>query len=89
MIVVRVEPRRLLLDSDCWWDVGVPEVSERPETQGARGGARARQGAPARAHAVRIVATAEVPAVARRAFAPLGRDRRAGGVADEPLTPRS
>jgi 3D-(3,5/4)-trihydroxycyclohexane-1,2-dione acylhydrolase (decyclizing) len=33
LIVVRVEPRRLLLDSDCWWDVGVPEVSERPETR--------------------------------------------------------
>jgi 3D-(3,5/4)-trihydroxycyclohexane-1,2-dione acylhydrolase (decyclizing) len=32
VIVVRVEPRRLLLDSACWWDVGVPEVSERPET---------------------------------------------------------
>jgi 3D-(3,5/4)-trihydroxycyclohexane-1,2-dione acylhydrolase (decyclizing) len=32
VIVVRVEPRRLLLDSDCWWDVGVPELSERPET---------------------------------------------------------
>jgi 3D-(3,5/4)-trihydroxycyclohexane-1,2-dione acylhydrolase (decyclizing) len=23
-IVVRVEPRRLMLDSDCWWQVGVP-----------------------------------------------------------------
>ena len=33
VIVVRVEPRRLLLDSDCWWDVGVPEVSDRPETR--------------------------------------------------------
>jgi 3D-(3,5/4)-trihydroxycyclohexane-1,2-dione acylhydrolase (decyclizing) len=32
VIVVRVEPRRLLLDSACWWDVGVPELSERPET---------------------------------------------------------
>jgi 3D-(3,5/4)-trihydroxycyclohexane-1,2-dione acylhydrolase (decyclizing) len=32
-IVVRVEPRRLLLDSECWWDVGVPEVSDRRETR--------------------------------------------------------
>ena len=32
VIVVRVEQQRLLLDSDCWWDVGVPERSERPET---------------------------------------------------------
>ena len=47
VIVVRVEPHRLLLDSECWWDVGVPELSERPETRRARGRARARQGAPA------------------------------------------
>ncbi len=33
VIVARVEPHRLLLDSDCWWDVGVAEVSERPETR--------------------------------------------------------
>jgi 3D-(3,5/4)-trihydroxycyclohexane-1,2-dione acylhydrolase (decyclizing) len=33
VIVARVEPRRLVLDSDCWWDVGVPEVSERTETR--------------------------------------------------------
>jgi 3D-(3,5/4)-trihydroxycyclohexane-1,2-dione acylhydrolase (decyclizing) len=33
VIVARVEPHRLLLDSDCWWDVGVPEASERPETR--------------------------------------------------------
>jgi 3D-(3,5/4)-trihydroxycyclohexane-1,2-dione acylhydrolase (decyclizing) len=33
VIVARVEPRRLLLDSRCWWDVGVPETSERPETR--------------------------------------------------------
>jgi 3D-(3,5/4)-trihydroxycyclohexane-1,2-dione acylhydrolase (decyclizing) len=33
VIVARVEPRRLLLDSDCWWDVGVPEASERTETR--------------------------------------------------------
>jgi TPP-dependent trihydroxycyclohexane-1,2-dione (THcHDO) dehydratase len=29
---VRVERTRLLLDSQCWWDVGVPQVSERAET---------------------------------------------------------
>ena len=33
VIVARVEPRRLLLDSDCWWDVGVAELSERAETR--------------------------------------------------------
>jgi 3D-(3,5/4)-trihydroxycyclohexane-1,2-dione acylhydrolase (decyclizing) len=33
VIVVRVEPHRLLLGSDCWWDVGVPEVSDWPETR--------------------------------------------------------
>jgi 3D-(3,5/4)-trihydroxycyclohexane-1,2-dione acylhydrolase (decyclizing) len=33
VIVARVEPHRLLLDSDCWWDVGVAELSERPETR--------------------------------------------------------
>jgi 3D-(3,5/4)-trihydroxycyclohexane-1,2-dione acylhydrolase (decyclizing) len=33
VIVARVEPHRLLLDSDCWWDVGVPEASDRPETR--------------------------------------------------------
>lgn len=33
VIVARVEPRRLLLDSACWWDVGVAEVSEREETR--------------------------------------------------------
>jgi 3D-(3,5/4)-trihydroxycyclohexane-1,2-dione acylhydrolase (decyclizing) len=33
VIVARVEPRRLLLDSDCWWDVGVAEVSDRAETR--------------------------------------------------------
>jgi 3D-(3,5/4)-trihydroxycyclohexane-1,2-dione acylhydrolase (decyclizing) len=32
VIAVRVERQRLLLDSECWWDVGVPEHSERPET---------------------------------------------------------
>ena len=33
VIVARVEPRRLLLDSECWWDVGVAEVSDRAETR--------------------------------------------------------
>jgi 3D-(3,5/4)-trihydroxycyclohexane-1,2-dione acylhydrolase (decyclizing) len=43
VIVARVEPHRLLLDSDCWWDVGVAELSERPETRElAAGHARGR-----------------------------------------------
>jgi 3D-(3,5/4)-trihydroxycyclohexane-1,2-dione acylhydrolase (decyclizing) len=33
VIVARVEPRRLMLDSGCWWDVGVAELSDRPETR--------------------------------------------------------
>jgi 3D-(3,5/4)-trihydroxycyclohexane-1,2-dione acylhydrolase (decyclizing) len=33
VIVARVEPRRLMLDSGCWWDVGVAQVSERAETR--------------------------------------------------------
>ncbi|HEX6652633.1 MAG TPA: thiamine pyrophosphate-dependent enzyme, partial [Thermoleophilaceae bacterium] len=33
VIVARVEPRRLMIDSDCWWDVGVAELSERAETR--------------------------------------------------------
>jgi TPP-dependent trihydroxycyclohexane-1,2-dione (THcHDO) dehydratase len=33
VIVARVEPRRLMLDSECWWDVGVAEASERAETR--------------------------------------------------------
>jgi 3D-(3,5/4)-trihydroxycyclohexane-1,2-dione acylhydrolase (decyclizing) len=35
VIVCRTEPYRLILDSECWWDVGVPEVSSRPETDAA------------------------------------------------------
>jgi 3D-(3,5/4)-trihydroxycyclohexane-1,2-dione acylhydrolase (decyclizing) len=35
VIVCRTEPHRLTLDSECWWDVGVAEVSSRPETAGA------------------------------------------------------
>jgi 3D-(3,5/4)-trihydroxycyclohexane-1,2-dione acylhydrolase (decyclizing) len=33
VVVARVEPRRLLLDSRCWWDVGVAELSDRAETR--------------------------------------------------------
>jgi 3D-(3,5/4)-trihydroxycyclohexane-1,2-dione acylhydrolase (decyclizing) len=33
VIAVRVDRSRLLLDSECWWDVGVAEVSERIETR--------------------------------------------------------
>jgi 3D-(3,5/4)-trihydroxycyclohexane-1,2-dione acylhydrolase (decyclizing) len=33
VIVARVERQRLMLDSECWWDVGVAEVSERSETR--------------------------------------------------------
>jgi 3D-(3,5/4)-trihydroxycyclohexane-1,2-dione acylhydrolase (decyclizing) len=32
VVVAEVEPRRLMLDSRCWWDVGVPEVAADPET---------------------------------------------------------
>jgi 3D-(3,5/4)-trihydroxycyclohexane-1,2-dione acylhydrolase (decyclizing) len=32
VIVARVEPRRLMLDSQCWWDVGVPQAATRTET---------------------------------------------------------
>jgi 3D-(3,5/4)-trihydroxycyclohexane-1,2-dione acylhydrolase (decyclizing) len=51
VIVARVEPRRLMLDSECWWDVGVAEVSERAETrelsaEHARGRALQRHYAP-------------------------------------------
>jgi 3D-(3,5/4)-trihydroxycyclohexane-1,2-dione acylhydrolase (decyclizing) len=35
VIVARVEPRRPLLDSHCWWDVGVAEASDRAETREA------------------------------------------------------
>jgi 3D-(3,5/4)-trihydroxycyclohexane-1,2-dione acylhydrolase (decyclizing) len=35
VIVAQVEPRRLMLDSRCWWDVGVPQVASRPETRDA------------------------------------------------------
>jgi 3D-(3,5/4)-trihydroxycyclohexane-1,2-dione acylhydrolase (decyclizing) len=32
VIVAHVEPKRLMLDSQCWWDVGVPQAATRPET---------------------------------------------------------
>lgn len=32
VVVASVEPRRLMLDSRCWWDVGVPQVATRQET---------------------------------------------------------
>jgi 3D-(3,5/4)-trihydroxycyclohexane-1,2-dione acylhydrolase (decyclizing) len=35
VIVAHVEPHRLTLDSQCWWDVGVAQVSSRPETREA------------------------------------------------------
>jgi 3D-(3,5/4)-trihydroxycyclohexane-1,2-dione acylhydrolase (decyclizing) len=35
LIVARVEPHRLLLDSRCWWEVGVPQVAHDPETLAA------------------------------------------------------
>jgi 3D-(3,5/4)-trihydroxycyclohexane-1,2-dione acylhydrolase (decyclizing) len=35
VVVARTEPLRLLLDSECWWDVGVPAAAARPETREA------------------------------------------------------
>jgi 3D-(3,5/4)-trihydroxycyclohexane-1,2-dione acylhydrolase (decyclizing) len=35
VIVAEVEPYRLMLDSRCWWDVGVPQVAARAETRDA------------------------------------------------------
>lgn len=35
VIVASVAPMRLMLGSDCWWDVGVPGVARRAETQSA------------------------------------------------------
>jgi 3D-(3,5/4)-trihydroxycyclohexane-1,2-dione acylhydrolase (decyclizing) len=35
VIVVHVDPLRLTLSSDCWWDVGVPAVSGIAETRAA------------------------------------------------------
>jgi 3D-(3,5/4)-trihydroxycyclohexane-1,2-dione acylhydrolase (decyclizing) len=36
VVVVRVDPLALTLSSDCWWDVGVAEVSRFSETREAR-----------------------------------------------------
>jgi 3D-(3,5/4)-trihydroxycyclohexane-1,2-dione acylhydrolase (decyclizing) len=51
VIVADVEPRRQLLDSGCWWDLGVAELSERSETrelaaEHSRGRARQRYYSP-------------------------------------------
>ena len=35
VIVARVEPHRLLLGSECWWDVGVPQIARDPDTLAA------------------------------------------------------
>lgn len=35
VVVVHVDPLRLTLSSDCWWDVGVPAVSTHEETRAA------------------------------------------------------
>lgn len=35
VIVARVEPHRLLLDSECWWDVGVPQIARDRATLAA------------------------------------------------------
>jgi len=35
VVVIQTEPHRLLLDSQCWWDVGVPHVTTRPDTDAA------------------------------------------------------
>jgi 3D-(3,5/4)-trihydroxycyclohexane-1,2-dione acylhydrolase (decyclizing) len=35
VVVIRTEPWRLLLGSECWWDVGVPSVTTRPDTDKA------------------------------------------------------
>ncbi|HZV74954.1 MAG TPA: thiamine pyrophosphate-dependent enzyme, partial [Conexibacter sp.] len=35
VVVIRTEPWRLLLGSECWWDVGVPSVTTRPDTDAA------------------------------------------------------
>ncbi len=32
-IIAHVEPHRLLLDSECWWDVGVAQVSGQPQVR--------------------------------------------------------
>jgi 3D-(3,5/4)-trihydroxycyclohexane-1,2-dione acylhydrolase (decyclizing) len=37
VIVSRVEPYRTIVGSDCWWDLGVPHTSTRPEVERAAG----------------------------------------------------
>jgi 3D-(3,5/4)-trihydroxycyclohexane-1,2-dione acylhydrolase (decyclizing) len=44
VIVARVEPHRLLLDSECWWDVGVPQVARDPDTLAAARASEAGRG---------------------------------------------
>ncbi|HEV7941433.1 MAG TPA: 3D-(3,5/4)-trihydroxycyclohexane-1,2-dione acylhydrolase (decyclizing) [Solirubrobacteraceae bacterium] len=41
VIVVHVDPLRLTLSSECWWDVGVAEVSAYEETRVARAASEA------------------------------------------------
>jgi 3D-(3,5/4)-trihydroxycyclohexane-1,2-dione acylhydrolase (decyclizing) len=41
VIVVHVDPLRLTLSSECWWDVGVAEVSAHEETRIARAASEA------------------------------------------------
>jgi 3D-(3,5/4)-trihydroxycyclohexane-1,2-dione acylhydrolase (decyclizing) len=41
VIVIHVDPLQLTLSSDCWWDVGVAEVSAFPETRAAHAASEA------------------------------------------------
>jgi 3D-(3,5/4)-trihydroxycyclohexane-1,2-dione acylhydrolase (decyclizing) len=41
VVVVHVDPLRLTLSSECWWDVGVAEVSGYPETRSAQAASEA------------------------------------------------
>ena len=43
VIVAASEPHRLMLASECWWDVGVPQVAERAETRDAVAASDARR----------------------------------------------
>ena len=71
--LARVEPQRLLLDSNAGGTWACPRRRSAPRPAGSRPSTRAAgRSSAAHAAAVRIVATAEVPAVAREAFAPLG-----------------
>ncbi len=33
VIACKIEPRRMLLGSGAWWDLGVPQVSDRAEVR--------------------------------------------------------